>query len=206
MEHSLSENVFECKYTPYREIRPNHFAFAQEAQGRHPSARTSGPNSLDELPINSRNIVCIREFKQQPSFEYLCALVLSAQFHAEFSPSLRHLTFLCECFRLACPVYALRERIRTKHWETACSLDFSRGIQITRSVWMEASLLIARRSPLKGSAASSYAGGPKGKRRCDTVFCLMVQCETRRAYIGRDITIGASSLICVVLRKQRHAF
>ena len=68
------------------------------------------------------------------------------------------------------------------------------------------SLLTARRSSLKGSAASSYAGGPKGKRRCDTVFCLMVQCETRRAYIGRDITIGASSLICVVLRKQRHAF
>jgi hypothetical protein len=44
------------------------------------------------------------------------------------------------------------------------------------------SLLTARRSSLKGSA-SSFAG-PKGKRRCDTVFCLMVQCETRRAYIG----------------------
>ena len=204
MEHSLSENVFECKYTPYREIRPNNFAFAQGAQARHPSARKSGRNSLDELPINSRNIVCIRKFEQQPSFAYLCALVLSAQFYAELLPSLRYSTFPCECFRLTCPVYALRARIRTKHWETACSLDFSRGIQITRSVWMEASLLTARRSPLKGSG-SSYAC-PKGKRRCDTVFCLMVQCETRRAYIGRDISIGASSLRCVVLRKQRHAF
>ena len=115
MEHSLSENVFECKYTPYREIRPNNFAFAQGAQARHPSARKSGRNSLDELPINSRNIVCIRKFEQQPSFAYLCALVLSAQFYAELLPSLRYSTFPCECFRLTCPVYALRARIRTKH-------------------------------------------------------------------------------------------
>ena len=121
MEHSLSENVFKCKYTPYREIRPNNFAFAQGAQARHPSARKSGRNSLDELPINSRNIVCIRKFEQQPSFAYLCALVLSAQFYAELLPSLRYSTFLCECFRLACPVNALRARMRTKHWETACS-------------------------------------------------------------------------------------
>ena len=138
MEHSLSENVFECKYTPYREIRPNHFAFAQEAQARHPSARKSGPNSQDELPINQKtSYVSINVNNNHYSSTY-ALLSFPQSFFAELSPSLRYTTFFCECFRLACRVYALRVRMRTKHWETAGSLDFSRGIQITRSVWEEA--------------------------------------------------------------------
>ena len=133
---------------------PNRFAFAQGARARHQSARKSGPNSLAGLPINSRNIVCIRKCEQQPLLEYLCAFVVSEEFYAELSPSLRYTTFLCECFRLACPVYELRVRMRAKHWETAGSLYFSRGIQINRSVWKKASLLTAHRSSLK----NSYAG------------------------------------------------
>ena len=46
------------------------------------------------------------------------------------------------------------------------------------------------------------------ERKATLRYCILFggSMQKRRAYIGLDITIGASSLRCVVRRKQRHAF
>jgi hypothetical protein len=105
-------------------------------------------------------------------------------FFAELSPSLRYTTFF---FLRVLPTGLSGLRIaRTNENEALRNGGFFRlfswNSDYQKCMRGGKSLLTARRSSLKGSA-SSFAG-PKGKRRCDTVFCLMVQCETRRAYIG----------------------
>ena len=46
------------------------------------------------------------------------------------------------------------------------------------------------------------------ERKATLRYCILFggSMQKRRANIGLDITIGASSLRCVVRRKQRHAF